>query len=445
MKLLALVIVFLLYTLPNVASAHAFGQNYALPLPAWMYMFAGGAVVLLSFIGVNVFGSQHTPVVTNPNGGVTVSRLVIQLLKSVSVFVWIIALCAGLYGSSASSANFLVGFFWIVVMLGGVYISALFGTRSVLLSPFRTLAIYIGANEAHVRYPKSARYIPALVVYIACITCELSPRAIGIHPATLAVLLLIYTLYTLIGAFVFGVRDWFLYADFFSVLFRLIGNCSPLYYKNHTIHFRMPFSGLFTESATHPIEVLCIIFMLSSTMFDGLKETIIGSGFVLSLPGSVSWQSFFGICIVFIFCVLVYGGIIFLTRAMERKQESLTSVGLRYAYSLLPIALAYHIAHYFGLFIVEIQNVLIHFSDPFSRGWNVFGTADMVMRPDIVNTQAIWHVQLMAIIVGHVIAVYVAHRQSRGRWISEFPMLIVMVVYTMFGLWILAQPLTVGM
>lgn len=54
---------------------------------------------------------------------------------------------------------------------------------------------------------------------------------------------------------------------------------------------------------------------------------------------------------------------------------------------------------------------------------------------------------VIAIVTGHVIAVYLAHRTAlrlfsdRKRMLaSQFPMLALMVAYTMLSLWIIAQP-----
>jgi hypothetical protein len=54
----------------------------------------------------------------------------------------------------------------------------------------------------------------------------------------------------------------------------------------------------------------------------------------------------------------------------------------------------------------------------------------------------------VAIVVGHVIAVYVAHRMAlnvfgtrRAALLSQIPMLLLMVAYTMTSLWMLAQPI----
>ena len=65
----------------------------------------------------------------------------------------------------------------------------------------------------------------------------------------------------------------------------------------------------------------------------------------------------------------------------------------------------------------------------------------------IVNARFVWITSVIAIVLGHIIAVYLAHvmalrsfRDNRAALLSQIPMLFLMVGYTMISLWILAQP-----
>ena len=87
-------------------------------------------------------------------------------------------------------------------------------------------------------------------------------------------------------------------------------------------------------------------------------------------------------------------------------------------------------------------------SDPFGFGWNLFGTADF--RPDIglVDARFAWYTAVVAIVAGHIVAVYVAHvialrelPDYRAVVRSQLVMLVLMVGYTTASLWIIAQPI----
>lgn len=90
-------------------------------------------------------------------------------------------------------------------------------------------------------------------------------------------------------------------------------------------------------------------------------------------------------------------------------------------------------------------------SDPFGFGWNLFGTSGLATNPLIVSANIGWHLQVGIILVGHIAGVYLAHLVAlrvfpsrKKALMSQLPMLVLMVMYTMIGLWILAQPIVGG-
>ena len=120
---------------------------------------------------------------------------------------------------------------------------------------------------------------------------------------------------------------------------------------------------------------------------------------------------------------------------------------LEFAPTLLPIAAAYHIAHYYTLLVIQGQDIVHLISDPFGFGWNIFGTANFKPNIALIDTKFIWNSQVIIIVLGHIIAVYLAHIRSiqlfksdRKAILSQIPMLILMVFYTVVGLWILSLP-----
>ncbi len=98
--------------------------------------------------------------------------------------------------------------------------------------------------------------------------------------------------------------------------------------------------------------------------------------------------------------------------------------------------------------LIQGQLVIRLASDPFGLGWNLLGTARY--RPDVgaVGARFAWYTAVVAIVLGHIIAVYIAHLialrefSDRRRAVrSQLPMLVLMVGYTMVSLWIIAQPI----
>ena len=103
-----------------------------------------------------------------------------------------------------------------------------------------------------------------------------------VTPRGLSIALLIYTLINLAGAYLLGKSAWFRYGEFFGVCLRLIGKMSPWARpwdpQERAAHpgrrrWRMPFVGLLETRAEHMSLVVFVLFMLSSTAFDGLHGT----------------------------------------------------------------------------------------------------------------------------------------------------------------------------
>jgi hypothetical protein len=123
-------------------------------------------------------------------------------------------------------------------------------------------------------------------------------------------------------------------------------------------------------------------------------------------------------------------------------------VACRFVLSLVPIAIAYHLSHYFSLLLTAGQFIIPLASDPFGFGWNLFGSAGYRVDLALVSPYVLWYGAVVLIVSGHVIAVLLAHaaalrlfRDHRLALWSELPMTALMILYTMLSLWILAQPI----
>jgi hypothetical protein len=117
-------------------------------------------------------------------------------------------------------------------------------------------------------------------------------------------------------------------------------------------------------------------------------------------------------------------------------------------WSLVPIAVAYHLAHYVSLLLTTGQFIIPLASDPLGRGWNLFGTRGRPVDLGIVSPVWYWYGSVALIVIGHVLAVIVAHVEATRRFashraalLSQLPMLALMVAYTSLSLWIMAQPI----
>jgi hypothetical protein len=141
--------------------------------------------------------------------------------------------------------------------------------------------------------------------------------------------------------------------------------------------------------------------------------------------------------------VLAYLAAVTIARRLVKTPRNLIP---EFVLSLVPIAFAYTLAHYFSLFLIQGQFAIPLASDPLGRGWDLFGTADFEPNLSIVSPETVWYVQVVGLVVGHVAGLAVAHdravalfdrREDALR--SQYPMLALMVLFTVGGLWVLSQ------
>lgn len=453
--------------------AHSFAQPYQLPMPYWMYIYGAMAALALSFV-VLAFFLRETPNAQQPRH-LLLGQLKMPWLRRLfqtAMFAGIVlAIFAGLIGNQDSYRNINMTYFWIVFALGGCYLSALVGGWYDAVNPWKVSVEVLSKRwpvfgSGYIAYPKRLAYWPALAQYMVFIIIELFGDT---RPFSLSVILLAYTALTLLGSWLFGSRQWFYYADLFSVLFRVIGHMAPLQ-KNAEQRWvlQWPFAGLIGQRATHPSLLIFILFMLSSTAFDGLKETqlwfnlfwkdpwniltpLLGEHPIYAYPYLRPWFIAYEVFWLLLSPMLYLGlflGFLWLGKTLSRSDLPLTELTARFSYSLLPIALVYHITHYYTLLLNQGVKIRGLISDPFGWGWNIFGNAITGRLPIIPDMGVVWDSQVWLILIGHVASVWLAHVEAlrcfnsrRQATLSQFPMLALMIVFTGFGLWILAQPL----
>jgi len=124
------------------------------------------------------------------------------------------------------------------------------------------------------------------------------------------------------------------------------------------------------------------------------------------------------------------------------------AIAQSFAFTLIPIALGYHLAHYLVFFLVQGQYIVPLLSDPFGYGWNLLGTARYRPNIAIVGARFAWYTAIAAVLLGHIAAVYLAHLQAMQTFAthklalaSQIPLTALMVVYTFVSLSILAEPI----
>jgi hypothetical protein len=148
------------------------------------------------------------------------------------------------------------------------------------------------------------------------------------------------------------------------------------------------------------------------------------------------------------FFFYLYKFISIVAREAAWAERPETEIAGLFIFSLVPIAIAYHLAHYLSYLLVAGQLIIPLASDPFGWGWDIFGTAGYKTNISVIGAKFVWYAAVTAVILGHVVAVGVAHivalrafKTRRAAIQSQYPLLVLMIGYTVMSLWILSQPI----
>jgi hypothetical protein len=475
-RMASLIAILLLIPIGYV-QAHSFGTPYNLPVPFWMYAYGASATLAVSFAIVAYFAGVPINVErvarTEEARGLRIPGPLLGALRAISVGLLILCIATGLFGTRSVYTNFNMTFFWLVFALGFLYLTALIGDLYALINPWRVLcdwSVVVTTPRAGLTsYPAWLAYYPALVLYAGFIWIELFGHS---EPFSLAVALLGYTVVNCAGAALFGRAGWFRHGEFFAVMFRLVGLMAPVAYDRepdggYAVNYRKPVAGLLAHPAEHVSLLLFVLFMLSSTAFDGLHETlpwvtvfwknifpVLTAGSTQPYTVTVNyyyyWQWAMLLVSPFVY-LFIFLGFTVGSKVAAGSRKGVRALALAFTLSLVPIAFVYNITHYFTLLASQGLQIVRLISDPFGVQWNLFGTATLFSNPVILDAGTVWHAQVALILIGHILGVYVSHfealrvfRGTRRALVSQLPMLVLMIIFTTFGLWILSLPIAGG-
>jgi hypothetical protein len=424
--------------------AHGIGGRTDLPLSVWMFGYGAAAALVVSFAALSVFWPEPRLEASAPAGATTVSPpptsraiggIVVRVL---GVALFVLVLAAATFGDTAPTANLAPVAIYVLFWVGLTVVSAfVIDVWNGGLDPYPTFAAgLLPDQEDEARRPYTLGHWPAAAGILAFVWIELvlPSRA---EPRVLAVLIVVYTAVVLAGAAVWG-RPWLREGDPFAAWYGLLGNMAPLGPHGRP---RRPLVGL-AGLVPKPGTVALVLVALGSTAFDGLTRSSLWTDLagnrsndrlmVLSTVGLV-W------CIGVV-AVLYFGAMKVASGFTGRPTAELADA---FVHSLVPIAVAYAIAHYFSLLVLEGQGAIALASDPFGFGWDLFGTASRSIDYTLVSPNTIAYVQVASIVAGHVTGVVLAHDRALARFPkdvatkSQYPLLVTMVLFTVGGLGLL--------
>jgi hypothetical protein len=449
--------------LPASASAHGLVGKQDLPIPRWLFAWAATVVLVASFVGLAVLWArprlQH--IVERRRFGVPLALEILAGALGVAFFAFLIY--AGFAGTQTAAANIVPTVVYVIFWVGFPFASVVFGDVFRAVNPWLAIGKASGwvmrrtglAGEGvdPLPYPPRLGRWPAVVGVLVFAWVELV-YANKDDPSQLAVMALAYAAVQLVGMSLYGVEAWSNRGDAFGVYFGLFARISPLHWHDRALYTRPLLGGC---PALTPVAgtVALLCTMIGTTSFDGFSQGTTWNSIVPHL------QSFFGdlglnaehaleaagtVGIVVMCCLigLLYRLGVTGMHTVGRRLPTRDLAGA-FAHTLIPIAFAYVLAHYFSLVAYQGQAMATLLSDPLGDGSDLFGTASSTIDYTWISATGIWYVQVGALVLGHVAGLALAHdralalfAKARDATRSQYWMLAVMVAFTSLGLWLLS-------
>jgi len=454
--------------------AHALAARQDLQIPAWLFAWGASVVLIVSFFALSAawrrprFEEERWRSLGAGASAVLTSWATQALCGLLGVFLLGVAIYAGLRGTEAPDRNFALTFLFVTAWLGFPVLSALLGDVFRPFNPWRAVGRAAGAGfravagqpSARLAYPETLGRWPAAIGLLAFVWLEVvygtsGGVAVGLEPHTAGVAAIVYSAYTLAMMGLFGVERWCKTGEVFSVYFGMFARLGCFEVRDGRLGRRRPLAAAGRWAAV-PGSAAVVIASIASTSFDGAQE----GAFNAAIETVFGWFTGAGVGLTAslrltdtVFMALCFAGVALVYELGVRGMRTvpgappLAKLRTGFAHTLIPIALAYLVAHYFSLFVFQEQAQFTYLlSDPLGTGTtDLFGTASSGIDFTVLSSNAIWYVQVGALLAGHVLALTLAHDRALAYWPnyrqatqSQYWMLAVMVAFTCFGLYLLS-------
>jgi hypothetical protein len=435
--------------------AHGIGGSKDLPIPLELTIAGAVAALTVSFTVLAI--AWRTPRYDGDRTGRPAPARLVRIVDSRAWFVvWrVFGLLAFGYtvmvavGGQDSLINPLFGIFYVLLWVGFVPASLLFGPAYKAISPVRTInaafARLTGGDPDHgvFVYPERLGYWPAALGLYLFVWMELVyPFATELGPVRLWCA--IYVAAMLLGGALFG-STFYEHADPFEVYSTMVSRMSVWGRRHKELVVRSPLANLATTPVKPGLVALTAV-LFGSTAFDSFKDStrwvkFIQGDFVQN-HGLTHLSNNVGLLAFVLVVALVFTlGTMLTGVGPDRPRRKLPS---QYAHSIVPIVIGYVIAHYLTYLLEVGEQTIVYMSDPFSNGSNWFGTADwQVSYFFSFHPTALATVKVGAVVVGHVVGVIAAHDRAihllprKHQLTGQLSLLVAMICFTAGGLYLL--------
>lgn len=433
---------------PGPAMACALPPSIVMTLPTGRYMLGAALTVALT----GVLAAVRVPAMRARTLG---SRpvLVPETLASYLGFLLLLGLLAvGVLGPRDPMHNLWTLVFWTVVWVALPLASLLFGNLwrgvSPWTGPVRLVRLLIGW-QGTIGLSRLGHWpaVAGLAAFSWFQIVSLSPD----DPLVLAQVAGAYWLAIFALAVAEG-EDWLERGEFLTVYFGFLARIAPFWAEPRGKKLRImagwPGTQVLALPPLSPSQAGFVTLALAALTFDGLRETFWWLALVGQNPlefagrSAVITENTIGLIAAWALTAATILGALALGRRLSGAPLPAGPVML----SFLAIAAGYHGAHYLLTLLTAGQYTLAALNDPLFRGDALLGLPPFYVSMGFLTDRAamvlIWNTQFAAILGAHVLAVVLALQltQGKARGVAHLPLTMLMVGYTILGLWLLASP-----
>ena len=453
---------------PAVVAAHQLTGRFTSPIPLGAYLIGAAFAVAASFaIVVGRSAAPSEPAVPLETRIVRVPGAVRTGLAGLGLLAWVWIVVQSVVLGRPSEGDVASLFLWTYGWVGLALVSAFIGPAWSWLDPFSTLhrlaawtlrrAGVSGAGPAV--YPAWLGRWPAVIGFAVFVWLELATSSAVRSGRSLGLVLVAYTVVTLVAMAQYGRDTWRRNGEVFSVWFDLVGRLAPLAHARDErgdgrggvdersaepgpstrLRVRSFGAGLLEPGADVAALVLVAV-SIGGILYDGLSQTQI-------------YFDLFGIPTIPEQTLLLLAWLA-LVAALAVAVGRVVGVRPLVA-GLVPISIGYLIAHYLTFILFDGQRILLSLNDPLGLGWNLLGFAGFEPVTGWLPGAVAWSIQLVAVVGGHVVGAWAGHRaavlEATGPYISlspadgrslrwrQVPLAVLMVGLTALTLWSLGQ------
>lgn len=415
--------------------------------PTWLFLLTGGGVIAVSFLLTSfvtdreLITDYHDWRVPVPNGG-AIRRWAGRVGGVLGLLGLVAVLAVGVAGPPQAGRNFAVLFVWVIWWAGFTATTYLAGNAWPALDPFGRLAALI-PDRSTVEVPDWVGRWPAVAGLLLLVWLEVV-TAVASDPTQLTAVVAVYAVAAVAGGALLGHETWRRQFDPVAGVFDLYGRVAPIQRTDDGLELVIPGAALTEVKAdrtTRESEVGFVIALLWVTTFDGFVATptwqsLAGPIVGLGLPGELAY--FAAMLVGYALFFGVFWGASKRVRTSGPTYRAAPRIAAAFAPALVPIAAGYHFGHYLPYLLQQLPAAAVTAAAPLSPP----------ITPPVLGLPGwITWVGPISVLAGHLLAVWVSHSRAFDLFTgklqpirSQYPYVFVMVLYTITGLWLLAQP-----